>query len=233
MTDEIKLLEEQIGQILIYHETDSDSLPMMPMAYAVPSGRHVEEKRQPGTVQREAVGHLPHIWGQALYIVARLLSENLVSPGEIDPLNRRLSTQKRPEVVVQVAVLAANDMVKEKLGKLGFSVQTPSELSQINVRPVSHLMEIYSLLGRSNKLKLSGRPKKRIGVLGTSKLYETQNQQLTIFYPEFTNIDEFWIVVRVSTQFYIFHFVQYLIQSKGRSFVPGLISSQSFTSKWT
>ena len=120
MTDEIKLLEEQIGQILIYHETDSDFLPMMLMAYAVPSGRHVEGKRQPGTVQGEAVGHLPHISGQAFNIVARLLPENVVSPGEIDPLNRRLSTQKRPEIVEQVAVLAANDMVKQKLGKLGW-----------------------------------------------------------------------------------------------------------------
>jgi hypothetical protein len=54
-------------------------------------------------------------------------------------------------------------------------------------------MEIYSHLGKNEKLGLSGRPKKRIGILGTSKMYEFQNQQLTIFYPDFTNIDDNWI----------------------------------------
>ena len=85
--------------MLIYGE--NDGLPMMPMAYAVPEGKHFAEKLNPGSVERKHVGHLPHIWGQALYILAKLLSENLLSPGEIDPLNRRLSIQKRPEVVVQ------------------------------------------------------------------------------------------------------------------------------------
>ena len=196
ISDEISKLEEQIGKVLIY-DASEHRLPMLPMAYAVPAGKHLQEKQQPGSVERVPVGHLPHIWGQALYIVARLLAENLITPGEIDPLNRRLSTQKRPEVVVQVAVLATTDFVKEKLRKFGFTVQTPNELTQISVKPMSHLMELYSLLGRSKKLKLSGRPKNRIGVLGTSKLYEVQNQQLTIFYPEFTNTDDFWIVADI------------------------------------
>ena len=79
------------------------------MSYAVPPGMHNQEKESPGSVARHHVGPLPHIWGQSMYIVARLLTERLLSPGELDPLNRRLSTQKRPDVVVQVAVLATDE----------------------------------------------------------------------------------------------------------------------------
>ena len=85
---------------------------MLPMAYAVPIGYHDKEKRNPNSVKRDVVGKLPHIWGQSLYIVARLLSDKLLNPGEIDPLNRRMSTHKKPEVVVQVAILALNEKVK-------------------------------------------------------------------------------------------------------------------------
>ena len=184
--------------MLIYEEGDSP--PLIPMAFAVPNGKDgiVEEKRNPGSVRRKEVGHLPHIWGQSLYIVARLLSEKLLSPGELDPLNRRLSTQKRPEVVVQVAVLATDPIAKQKLAAIGYQVQMASEIKSVSVRPVSHLMEIYSLLGTSRKLGLSGRPKKRIGVLATSKLYELLNCQLTVFFPEFTNTDDFWIVADIN-----------------------------------
>ena len=90
-------------------ESERASFPWIPMSYAVPPGMHNQEKEKPGSVKRHLVGPLPHIWGQSMYIVARLLTERLLSPGELDPLNRRLSTQKKPDVVVQVAVLATDE----------------------------------------------------------------------------------------------------------------------------
>ena len=86
---------------------------------------------------------------------------------------------------------------QKRLAKFGFECQMPSELKQVEIRPGSDLIEIYSHLGRSRKLGLSGRPNKRIGVLGTSKFYEIRNEELTIFYPEFTNIDELWIAADI------------------------------------
>ena len=37
------------------------------------------------------------------YKVGRLLKESLVALGEIDPMNRRLGIQTKPEVIVQVS----------------------------------------------------------------------------------------------------------------------------------
>lgn len=47
------------------------------------------------------VGQVPHKWGQSLYIVGRLLSDGFLSPGELDPLNRRQAVLPKPDLVVQ------------------------------------------------------------------------------------------------------------------------------------
>ena len=59
------------------------------------------EKNDPHSQDRVAVGKLPHLWGQSLYILANLIWEGFLEPGEIDPLNRRFSTQLKPDIVVQ------------------------------------------------------------------------------------------------------------------------------------
>ena len=42
---------------------------------------------------------------------------------ELDPLNRRLTTEKKAQVQVQVAVIAQSNLVKKKLFELGFDIQ--------------------------------------------------------------------------------------------------------------
>ena len=79
--------------------------PYLPMAYAIDKDSVAMERKNRGSAKRESVGFLPHIWGQSLYILARLLVEDFVSPGELDPLNRRMAMQKRPEVIVQESSL--------------------------------------------------------------------------------------------------------------------------------
>ena len=44
-------------------------------------------------------------------------------PSELDPLNRRLTTEKKAQVQVQVAVIAQSNLVKKKLFELGFDIQ--------------------------------------------------------------------------------------------------------------
>lgn len=63
------------------------------------------EKKNPGSQKREPIGQIPHKWSQSLYIVSKLLIEGFLSPGEIDPLNRRLNSEPRPDVVVQGKLL--------------------------------------------------------------------------------------------------------------------------------
>ena len=42
------------------------------------------------------------MWSQSLYIIGSLLKDKQIAIGELDPINRRLSSQPRPETIVQV-----------------------------------------------------------------------------------------------------------------------------------
>lgn len=53
---------------------------------------------------RIPAGTTPFLWAQALYILGCLIEDNFIQAAELDPLNRRLSTEKRPDVVVQGSI---------------------------------------------------------------------------------------------------------------------------------
>ena len=59
------------------------------------------EYKNPHSQDRVAGGKIPHIWGQALYILGLLLHEGFIAPGEVDPLNRRMSAEPKPDLVIQ------------------------------------------------------------------------------------------------------------------------------------
>uniref|UniRef100_A0A3P9Q3M9 Phosphorylase b kinase regulatory subunit n=1 Tax=Poecilia reticulata TaxID=8081 RepID=A0A3P9Q3M9_POERE len=169
-------------------------IKLLPELYAVPLDKVEEEYSNPHSVDRMAMGQLPHMWGQSLYIVGCLLAEGFLAPGEIDPLNRRFSTNFKPDVVVQVCVLAESEEIKELLRDAGVTVQTISEVMPIRVMPARILSHIYVRLGNCRKLNLSGRPYRHIGVLGTSKFYEIRNRSY-IFTPQFLDQHHFYLAL--------------------------------------
>lgn len=95
----------------------------MPESYAVPADAVTAEYSNPGSQPREVVGRCPFLWGQSLYILGKLLQEGFLAVGELDPLNRRLGAQKKPDVVVQVVSRAKCSFGCEKsvfVGKVSF-----------------------------------------------------------------------------------------------------------------
>ncbi|XP_070824168.1 phosphorylase b kinase regulatory subunit alpha, liver isoform isoform X4 [Chaetodon trifascialis] len=171
-----------------------NGIKLLPELYAVPHDKVEEEYSNPHSVDRVAMGQLPHMWGQSLYILGCLLAEGFLAPGEIDPLNRRFSTNFKPDVVVQVCVLAESEEIKELLSDHGIMVQTMSEVLPIRVMPARILSHIYVRLGNCKKLNLSGRPYRHIGVLGTSKFYEIRNRSY-IFTPQFLDQHHFYLAL--------------------------------------
>eukprot|EP00064_Thunnus_orientalis_P002991 superscaffoldBa00000235_g2999 len=117
-----------------------------------------------------------------------------LAPGEIDPLNRRFSTNFKPDVVVQVCVLAETEEIQELLSDHGIKVQLISEVLPIRVIPARILSHVYVRLGNCKKLNLSGRPYRHIGVLGTSKFYEIRNRTY-IFTPQFLDQHHFYLAL--------------------------------------
>uniref|UniRef100_A0AAR2LWI9 Phosphorylase b kinase regulatory subunit n=1 Tax=Pygocentrus nattereri TaxID=42514 RepID=A0AAR2LWI9_PYGNA len=162
-------------------------IKLVPELYAVPADKVEDEYRNPHSVERVTTGQLPHMWGQSLYILGSLLSEGFLAPGEIDPLNRRFSTGFKPDVVVQVSVVAESKEIQGLLRDYGIDVQTVSEVLPIRVMPARILSHIY-------KLNLTGRPYRHIGVLGTSKFYEIRNRTYT-FTPQFIDQHHFYLAL--------------------------------------
>ncbi|NP_001427732.1 phosphorylase b kinase regulatory subunit alpha, liver isoform isoform 5 [Homo sapiens] len=171
-----------------------NGIRLVPELYAVPPNKVDEEYKNPHTVDRVPMGKVPHLWGQSLYILSSLLAEGFLAAGEIDPLNRRFSTSVKPDVVVQVTVLAENNHIKDLLRKHGVNVQSIADIHPIQVQPGRILSHIYAKLGRNKNMNLSGRPYRHIGVLGTSKLYVIRNQIFT-FTPQFTDQHHFYLAL--------------------------------------
>ncbi|XP_026869812.2 phosphorylase b kinase regulatory subunit alpha, skeletal muscle isoform isoform X1 [Electrophorus electricus] len=189
--EQVQEYREALDSILIKQK---DGIRLLPELYSVPLDRVDEEYVNPHSVERVPMGKCPLKWGQSLYILGNLLAEGFLAPGEIDPLNRRFSTIPKPDVVVQVSILAETDEIKELLLKNGIEVETVADIHPIRVQPSRVLSHIYARLGRNERLGLTGRPYRRIGVLGTSKLYVIRNTIFS-FTPQFIDHQQFYLAL--------------------------------------
>uniref|UniRef100_A0A8C2YW82 Phosphorylase b kinase regulatory subunit n=1 Tax=Cyclopterus lumpus TaxID=8103 RepID=A0A8C2YW82_CYCLU len=157
-----------------------NGIKLLPELYAVPHDKVEEEYSNPHSVDREAMGQLPHMWGQSLYILGCLLAE--VFTGYLEHL------------MLAFCVVAESEGIKELLSGHGVVVQTMSEVLPIRVMPARILSHVYVRLGNCKKLSLSGRPYRHIGVLGTSKFYEIRNRSY-IFTPQFLDQHHFYLAL--------------------------------------
>ncbi|XP_007956521.1 phosphorylase b kinase regulatory subunit alpha, skeletal muscle isoform [Orycteropus afer afer] len=189
--EQVQEYREALEGVLI---KGKNGVPLLPELYSVPSDKVDEEYQNPHSVDRVPMGKLPHMWGQSLYILGSLMAEGFLAPGEIDPLNRRFSTVPKPDVVVQVSILAETEDIKAILKDNGIDVETIAEVYPIRVQPARILSHIYSSLGCNSRMKLSGRPYRHMGVLGTSKLYDIRKTIFT-FTPQFIDQQQFYLAL--------------------------------------
>ena len=179
--EQVDIISANLDTVLI---KDEDSIKLVPELYAVPAYKVEDEYRSPKSQDRVPLGKIPHKWGQSLYIIGQLLRDSLIAPGELDPLNKRLVIQPKPDLVVQICVLAEDQQVKNKMQtKYNISLETVDDISgTVKIYPAKALAHIYSFLGKNERLGLTGRPVTDIGYLATSKLY-TMKGQILAFTP--------------------------------------------------
>ncbi|XP_032511706.2 probable phosphorylase b kinase regulatory subunit alpha isoform X6 [Danaus plexippus] len=181
---------QKLEKIMIRKE--DDGIKLVPELYAVPIDKANQEQQEPGSQDRIPLGRCPFLWGQSLYILGKLLQEGFLAVGELDPLNRRLCSEKKPDVVVQIVILAEDNEIRDKLLEYDLHVQTISEVAPIEVQPARVLSHLYTYLGRNKKLGLSGRKSRDVGILSTSKLYSL-NDRIFAFTPQFSDMTRFYI----------------------------------------
>lgn len=186
---EVEEYSDALEQVLLRTE---DGLKLVPEMYSVPADKVEAEYKNPHSQPRVHVGMTPFMWAQSLFIIGRLLQEGFIVPGELDPLNRRLASEKKPDVVVQVVVLAEDHIIQEKLMHHEIFVQTIQDVPDFEVLPARVLGHIYTYLGRSTKLGLSGRQSRDVGILSTSKMYLFKDS-LLVFTPQFADQHRFYL----------------------------------------
>ncbi len=87
-----------------------------------------------------------------------------------------------------MVILAEDEKVKERMAQHDLAVQTIEEASPLEVQPARLLSNLYTYLGQNEKLSLSGRISKEVGILATSKLYSLQGR-IFAFTPQVSAVE--------------------------------------------
>jgi len=222
-----------------------EHIPLIPELYYVPHHLVEAEKKDHHSQARMANDNLPLVWANSLHTLGNLIYENLLSVAEIDPLGRRFNARKTQvnDTVVQVVLLAEDANLQSMLSMYGLETQTMDQVHPITVSHPQGLKEVYGALGQNAKLGLTGRPKRPVGSLGTSRLYRVQGH-LYAFTPHFMDNEEFYLTSDNDYLISIFEqelaFVRQYWVSPGRptmtvllthAMLGGLSKSRSFASQ--
>ncbi|XP_026821358.1 probable phosphorylase b kinase regulatory subunit beta isoform X1 [Rhopalosiphum maidis] len=211
-------VEEYKTQLKDVMTIDSFGDPYIPMFYYITKENVEYERADPGSQLRSAGpeyedGQDPplFLWNQALYVIAQLLTSNLLHINELDPIRRYLPSYNRPkrpgrysafqtrhssgtatDLVVQVVLIAESMRLQAMMATYGIQTQTPHEVEPVQIWSSTELMKVYTNLGINDKLKLTGRPLRPIGALGTSKMYRVCGMTV-LCYPLIFEVSEFYL----------------------------------------
>ena len=180
------LLVEQNGQQLL------------PELYLVPEDKIEAERKNPHSQGRVPNENVPLVWAQSLFILGEMLQDGLLEFSDIDPLGRsnHIGRNQKPDLNIQLTLLAQDPEVQSKLEKLGINTQTIDQIAPIQIRESHDLAAAFTQVGRNKRLGLSGRPDKQIRGLGTSLLYKLGDHQF-VFLPQFLNQRGFYLTLDI------------------------------------
>ncbi|XP_024151006.1 phosphorylase b kinase regulatory subunit beta isoform X3 [Oryzias melastigma] len=183
---------------------------VIPKYYYVPAdfveaeqNKHGSQKRFPSNSGRDG---LIFLWGQALYNIAKLLVDELISPKDIDPIHRYVPRQDQRnvsmrysnqgpienDVVIHVSLIAESQRLQVFLNTYGIQTQTPQQVEPIQIWPQKELVKAYRFLAVNKKLGLSGRPERPVGCIGTCKIYRILGKTV-VCYPIVFDLSDFYL----------------------------------------
>ncbi|XP_053605602.1 probable phosphorylase b kinase regulatory subunit beta isoform X3 [Plodia interpunctella] len=190
--------------------------PVIPWYYYVPREGVENERNEPNSVRR-VPANLPadsenkdtgglFLWAQSMFVLAQLLTGGLLHVNELDPIRRYLPSYNRPrragrysafqgiatDLVVQVVLIAESMRLQAMMGTYGIQTQTPHEVEPVQICSSTQLVHVYRELGVCQKLKLTGRPIRPVGSLGTSKIYRVCGMTV-LCYPLIFEVSEFYL----------------------------------------
>lgn len=186
--DQIQEYQQRLESVLVARE----GLKLLPELYYVPKALIEAERANPGSQNRLPNENVPLVWAQSLYLLGQMLSEGLLAIGDIDPLGRHLHVRQQRKPPIQIALIAENEALQAKLATYGIDTQTPHQIEPLLVRQASELAAVYTQIGRNDKLKLTGRPFRRLRSLTTSRIFRIR-QETIVFLPSLLDRQQFYL----------------------------------------
>lgn len=183
----IRLWQERLEPLFI----EEDGERLLPELYFVPKERISAEKENPHSQVRVANENLPLVWAQSLYMLSEMLLEGLITSEDIDPLNRKSSLGRSIDAKPLVAIIAENESVKEQLSSHNILCETINEIEAVDCMHAHELTMIHSMLGKNEKLGLSGRELLVARTISTSRVYIVEGKKV-LFLPYYFNPKEFY-----------------------------------------
>lgn len=187
---QVQYYQEQLESLLV----ERDGLRLLPELYCVPAESVRAEQLNPHSQKRLPNENIPLVWAQSLYLLGQMLDEGLIAVGDIDPLGRHLCVRRNLMPVVQIALLAENEGVREELAAQGIAAQTPKQLEPVQVRQATELSTAYTQIGRNDKLGRTGRPVRRLRSLTTSRVFQIRGETV-VFLPAFLDLQQFYLTL--------------------------------------
>ncbi|NEQ45576.1 MAG: glycosyl hydrolase family 15 [Leptolyngbya sp. SIOISBB] len=171
-----------------------DGLKLLPELYYVPEEAIAAERENPGSQSRQPNDNVPLIWAQSLFLLGQLIEDQLITPGDIDPLSRHSQVGRKRQSTVQIALIAENVALQEELADYGIETQVPEQVKPVSVYPSGELSAIYAQIGMNDKLGLTGRPIRRLRGLTTAQVFRIRGET-AVFLPSFLDPQKFYITL--------------------------------------
>lgn len=150
---------------------EKDGQMLLPELYYVPFDKVQAEKENPGSQKRVANDNLPLVWAQSLYLVGKMLDEELITTRDLDPIGLHPRQHQKLPVKTSMVILAQTQATKTRLLDAGVLCQTLDEIAPLKVMSSEQLINTYRHLGVSSTLGLSGRPSRALNSMATSQLF--------------------------------------------------------------
>ncbi|QSZ41932.1 glycosyl hydrolase family 15 [Sulfurimonas aquatica] len=186
-SDEIQKWQQKLEPLFVEEEGQM----LLPELYIVPKESIEAEKQEPKSQLRVPNENLPLVWAQSLYMLSEMIMDGVLSPEDIDPLNRRKRIGHELGAEPLVFILAENEIIKKQLEEEGFKSETLQEIQPVKVLYASELSEVHTFLGKNKKLGLSGRPNLVTRTITTSQIHLLGGEQV-LFLPYYFNPKGFY-----------------------------------------
>jgi phosphorylase kinase alpha/beta subunit len=185
---------EKYRGLLLDVSIDLNGTQLLPELYYVPKSKIVGERSKPHSQTRLPNENLPLVWAQSLYFLGELLFDKFLAPGDLDPLGRHLRIGNKRRRTVQIALLAEDEELQLQLADYGIATQIPKQIDPIQVRQSTELAAAYTQIGRNDKLKLTGRPVRRLRSLTTCRIFNIRGETI-VFLPAFLDRQQFYLTL--------------------------------------